>query len=66
MNKRDVIEQIILEHWVEKWDDRKHPSVVKCCYPGCEWRGRFPGDIAEHNTDLIMEALNEPTVTVSL
>ena len=47
MNKRDVIEQIILEHWVEKWDDRKHATAVKCCYPGCDWRGRFPR-LGEH------------------
>lgn len=54
---RDTMVAIVAEHWVEKWNDKVHPSAVRCMKPGCDWQGRFPGQIAEHNADLILEAL---------
>lgn len=57
MSASDAIATIIREHWVEGWDDPRYPCSVRCMKDGCEWEGRFPGDIADHCADLIAPLL---------
>lgn len=50
---RKEIAALVLEHWPRDWNDPRYPSAVRCGAEGCNWEGRFPGDIAEHVADLI-------------
>jgi hypothetical protein len=47
---------LIRNHWVEKWEHPTFASAVKCMAEGCDWEGQFPGDIADHNAELLTGA----------
>ena len=51
---RDDVAAIVREHWAMEGPSLKYLSVVKCMADGCEWIGRFPGDIADHVADLLL------------
>jgi len=54
---REQIASILLNHWACEIPVTQFPTYVKCMADGCDWEGRFPGDVSEHNADLIMELL---------
>ena len=57
MSLRDEIAAVVLNHWCLELPAAQFPTMVKCMADGCGWTGRFPGDISEHNADLIMEVI---------
>lgn len=44
---------IIREHWPAEVPHPMYPTYVQCMKHGCEWDGRFLGDISEHVAELI-------------
>lgn len=54
---RERIASILLNHWVLEVPHPRYPTFVRCMADGCGWEGRFPGEISEHNADLIMELI---------
>lgn len=50
---RKEIAAIVLEHWPKDGEDPRYPTSVRCGADGCNWTGRFPGEISEHVADLI-------------
>ena len=55
-DERGDMSNIIREHWVESWEHPNYPTAVRCMAEGCEWEGRFPGDISEHVADILSVA----------
>lgn len=50
---RADIAKLVLEHWPQEYIDPRYPAAFRCAAAGCEWHGRFAGDIAEHVADLL-------------
>ena len=44
---------IIREHWAAEVPHPMYPTYVQCMKHGCDWDGRFLGDISEHVAELI-------------
>jgi hypothetical protein len=53
---KELMTQIVREHWVENWEHPTYPTAVRCMAEGCQWEGRFPGDIAGHVADVLTSA----------